>query len=143
MMLSRSMSRKCLQEDLMEVKTVNRYTIEEAIELFSQNVDTIIIVDHAKDRYYAVKRTGFFRDFIDKEGDYRELVESLCFHFNNTQEKIIQDYKVFIPTFGKFKGKYSKKLKLFFEGELQPHVVQITVYLCIVFLIYEAMFCFS
>ncbi|MCR4891137.1 MAG: GGDEF domain-containing protein [Lachnospiraceae bacterium] len=112
----------------MEARGVNTYTLEEAIDLFSGNVDVIIIVNNDKGRYYAVKRTGFFLDFIDEEGEYKELIETLWFHFNNTREKIIKDYQVFLPTFGKFKGKYSKKMKLLLEGEEQPRVVQITVY---------------
>ncbi len=107
---------------------MNAYSMEKAAELFSRNVDAVILVDAADDRYHAVKREGLFQNFIAEEGSYKELVETLWFHFSNTHEKIIQDYAVFIPTFGNFQGKYSKKLKLCFKDEPQPHVVQMTVY---------------
>ncbi|MCR5743946.1 MAG: GGDEF domain-containing protein [Lachnospiraceae bacterium] len=112
----------------MDKKDISKYQDRDASMLFGQNVDAIIMVDATNNRYHSIIRNGFFERFIDEDGDYNELVETLWFHFNNTQDRVIQDYKVFIPTFGKFKGKYSKKLKLFFEGDSQLHIVQMTVY---------------
>ncbi len=109
-------------------REVSTYQEKETIDLFSRNVDALIMVDAAEDRYHAVVRRGIFERFIQEDGVYKELIENLWFHFNNSSNKITGDYQVFIPTFGKFKGKYSKRLKLFFEGDLQPYNIQLTVY---------------
>ncbi|MCR5088634.1 MAG: GGDEF domain-containing protein [Oscillospiraceae bacterium] len=112
----------------MKNRDISTYRAEETIELLSRNVDAVIIVDAAEDRYHALIRNGFFNSFICEDGKYKELIETLWFHISNTQDKIIEDYQVFIPSFGKFSGKYSKRLRLFFEEDASVHIVQMTVY---------------
>ena len=102
------------------------YSIESVSDLLYKKVDSIIIVDAQNNTYKTIKKTGFFEKFIDSEGEYNNLIEKLWFHFANSSEKISEEYHVFVPTIGKFSGKYSNRLNLRYEN--QPHTVQITIY---------------
>ncbi|MBO7583246.1 MAG: GGDEF domain-containing protein [Treponema sp.] len=95
-------------------------------DLLYKKVDSIIIVDATNNTYETIKKTGFFEKFIDSSGSYNDLIEKLWFHFANSSAKITDDYHVFVPTIGKFSGKYSNRLNLVFDDE--AHIVQITIY---------------
>ena len=112
----------------MNKRKITSYSLDDAINFYCQNADAILMVDSSEDKYHTIKKTGIFTNIIKEDGNYKDLIETLWFHFNNTQDKIIQDYKVFIPTFGRFEGKYSKKLNLYMEEDSQIHVVQMTIY---------------
>ena len=107
-------------------KNITDYTVEDIIQFIKGNIDALLLVDAQTDTYKTVIKRGMFIDFIDEEGSYKDLIEKLWFHFNGTFDKITEDYQVFIPTYGKFSGKYSKRLKLDNNGEL--HAVQMTIY---------------
>ena len=107
-------------------KNITDYTVEDIIQFIKGNIDALLLVDAQTDTYKTVIKRGMFVDFIDDEGSYKDLIEKLWFHFNGTFDKITEDYQVFIPTYGKFSGKYSKRLKLDNNGEL--HAVQMTIY---------------
>ena len=94
--------------------------------LFFQNVDAMLVADAASDSYHAFIRRGIFSTIIEEEGTYRDLIEILWFHFNNTQDKITEDYKVFLPSYGRFNGKTSMRLKLYQDS--RQHVIQMMVY---------------
>ena len=94
--------------------------------LFFQNVDAVLVADAASDTYHASIRRGIFSTIIEEKGKYSDLIEILWFHFNNTQDKITEDYKVFIPSYGRFKGKTSMRLKLYQDS--RQHVIQMMVY---------------
>lgn len=102
------------------------YSAECVSDLLYKKVDSIIIVDAYKNTYETIKKTGFFEKFIDDSGSYNDLIEKLWFHFANSSAKITDDYHVFVPTIGKFSGKYSNRLNLVFDEE--AHIVQITIY---------------
>lgn len=102
------------------------YSVECVSDLLYKKVDSIIIVDAEKGSYETIKKTGFFEKFIEDKGSYNELIEKLWFHFANSSAKITDDYHVFVPTIGKFSGKYSNRLNLVFDEE--AHIVQITIY---------------
>ena len=102
------------------------YSAECVSDLLYKKVDSIIIVDAEKGSYETIKKTGFFEKFIEDKGSYNELIEKLWFHFANSSAKITDDYHVFVPTIGKFSGKYSNRLNLVFDEE--AHIVQITIY---------------
>lgn len=102
------------------------YSAECVSDLLYKKVDSIIIVDANKNTYETIKKTGFFEKFIDDSGSYNDLIEKLWFHFANSSAKITDDYHVFVPTIGKFSGKYSNRLNLVFDEE--AHIVQITIY---------------
>ena len=105
---------------------INEVTIKDAISFLEEDVDAILWVDAAADAFRALSRKGMFVDFIDESGSYKELIEKLWFHFDKTMDKITGDYQVFIPTFGKFSGKYSRRLKIIDNDT--PHAIQMTIY---------------
>jgi len=107
---------------------MNHVSKEDMVEIFKKNVDVLLIVDAKEDIYRTVICKGIFTDFIEETGKYNELIENLWFHFNGTQEKITEEYRVFLPVFGEFQGKFSKKLKLYVEEDDKVHIAQMMVY---------------
>ena len=102
------------------------YNKESVSNLLFEKVDAIIIVDAHKDSYHTIKKTGIFKNLLENDGVYQKLVEKLWFHFSDNQDKISDDYHVFIPMIGKFKGKYVDRIKLHFEDK--NHLIQISIY---------------
>ena len=102
------------------------YTKEYVSDLFYETVDAIIIVDAQNDSYHTVKQEGLFATFLDADGSYKNLVEKLWFHFSDKSDKIADDYHVFIPMIGQFKGKYVDRIKLNYEDK--NHLIQISIY---------------
>ena len=94
--------------------------------LLFQNVDAMLVADAASDSYHAFIRKGIFSTLIEEDGKYRDLIEILWIHFNNTQDKITEEYRVFLPSYGRFKGKFSRRLKLYQDS--RQHVIQMMVY---------------
>lgn len=105
---------------------MNIYSKESVSDLLFQKIDSIIIVDAEKDTYRTVKKQGIFEKFVENEGSYKSLVEKLWFKLNGSPKKITDDYHVFIPMIGKFKGKYVDRINLNFDGNI--HLVQISIY---------------
>ena len=102
------------------------YNKESVSNLLFEKVDAILIVDGQKDTYHAIKKSGLFQDILDNDGSYEKLVEKLWFHFNDKTDKITDEYHVFLPMIGKFKGKYVDRIKLHFEEK--SYLVQISIY---------------
>ena len=109
-------------------KKLEEYTLEEITGYINSNLDALIMVDAEADNYRALVRNGFFDGFIEETGIYTALIQKLWFHLNNEsgQETVSKDYQVFVPTFGKFTGKYSKRIKIS-ENDM-THTVQMTMY---------------
>ena len=105
---------------------MSEYSKEFVSNLFYELVDAIIIVDAKNDSYHAIKKVGLFEKLIDSDGKYQNLVEKLWFHFSDKSDKIADDYHVFIPMIGKFKGKYIDRIKLFVDN--QTRLIQISIY---------------
>ncbi|MCR5435904.1 MAG: GGDEF domain-containing protein [Treponema sp.] len=102
------------------------YTKETVSDLLFEKIDAIIIVDANKDNYHTIKKTGLFENFLQEEGNYKSLVEKLWFHFSNKSDKIADDYHVFIPMIGQFKGKYVDRIKISIDDKI--HLIQIAIY---------------
>ena len=102
------------------------YTKESVSDLLFSKIDAIIIVDAEKDSYHTVKKQGIFVTLVEDEGSYKSLVEKLWFHLNDNPKKIADDYHVFIPMIGQFKGKYVDRINLTIEEKI--HQVQISIY---------------
>ena len=102
------------------------YSKENVSTLFYELVDAIIIVDAKNDSYHTIKKTGLFEKFLESDGNYKSLVEALWFHFSDKSDKIADDYNVFIPMIGQFKGKYVDRIKLYIDD--QTHLIQISIY---------------
>ena len=107
-------------------KNIESYTVKDLEGFFSENADSLIIVDAEADTYRALTKKGMFIDFIPDTGSYHELIEKLWFHLGKTMDKITEDYQVFVPTYGKFSGKYSNRLKITINEV--AHAVQMMVY---------------
>ena len=105
---------------------MSNFTKETISDLLFQNVDSIVIVDAQNGTYQSVKRTGLFENIIKENGSYNDLLEKLWFHFNNSSNKITDDYHVFLPMLGKFSGKYANKINCVYNDEV--HIVQISIY---------------
>ncbi len=105
---------------------MNGYTKEYVSDLLFTEIDAILIVDAKNDSYRTIKKEGLFENFLESEGSYKNLVEKLWFHFNDNENKIADDYHVFIPMIGQFKGKYVDRIKLSFEDKI--HLIQISIY---------------
>ena len=109
-------------------KPITEYTDEDMIDLIHVNVDAVVVVDKTIRKYRAMFREGIFKSLIDEEGDYSALIQKLWLHFSDSSEEIAENYKAFSDYYGNFKGKYSRRLTLFLEGETTPHIAQMTVY---------------
>ncbi|MBO4608531.1 MAG: GGDEF domain-containing protein [Lachnospiraceae bacterium] len=109
-------------------KKLEEYTLEEITSYINSNLDALIMVDAEADVYRTLVRNGFFSDFIEETGSYNALIQKLWFHLKHEggQETVSKDYQVFVPKFGKFTGKYSKRIKIT-ENDT-THTVQMTMY---------------
>ena len=105
---------------------MNVYTKENISDLLFDKIDSIIIVDAEHDSYNVIKKQGIFDKFLKENGSYKDLVEKLWFHLNDNPKKIADDYHVFIPMIGQFKGKYVDRINLSIEEKI--HQVQISIY---------------
>ena len=105
---------------------MNVYTKENISDLLFDKIDSIIIVDAEQDSYNVIKKQGIFDKFLKENGSYKDLVEKLWFHLNDNPKKIADDYHVFIPMIGQFKGKYVDRINLSIEEKI--HQVQISIY---------------
>ena len=105
---------------------IDTFSYENSIDYVKTSVDAILIVDGAADRYKVLSKSGIFTDFIDDSGRYKDLIEKLWYHFNNSDETVAEGYHVFMPTSGKFQGKYSKRINISVDDI--THIVQMTIY---------------
>ena len=112
----------------MEIKNLEDYNVNDVSEFVMGNIDAVIVVDATIDKYRSIVRRNFFEKFLNESGSYHDLILNLWFHFNDSGEKINEDYQVFADNTGEFKAKYSRRLNLYLEGEDKPHLVQLTVY---------------
>jgi diguanylate cyclase (GGDEF)-like protein len=104
----------------------NNVTLEVAAEFVKNNVDCVLVVDIKTNTYKSIIKKGIFEDIIDETGDYPDLIQKLWFHLNDGTESITEDYQVFIPAFGEFTGKYSKRLKINYNDDI--HAANMMIY---------------
>lgn len=112
----------------MVEKALEDYSVEDISELIKGYVDAVVVADSELNKYRSIFRKGMFENFLDDEGSYHDLIEKLVFHFNESNEKITEDYRVFLSSYGEFHGKYSRRIKLRLEDDSQPHMIQMSVY---------------
>lgn len=93
------------------------YSDKEVNELVYGNMDALLIISAKEDKYKVIRCSSDFAKVFDSEGSYNELIEKSFFHLNENNGKITDDYLIFLPKMGEFKGKYSKKINLDIEGE--------------------------
>lgn len=113
----------------MSEKRIEDYTLNDVVGLLEESVDAVIIADSKENKYKTLVRRGFFSDnLVEETGNYHDLIEKLWFHLANSNEKVVGDYKSFVSYYGDFKGKYSRRLKLYKEGSNEPSIIQLNVY---------------
>lgn len=109
-------------------KTIWDYAVNDLIGLVRDHVDAVLIADAEVNEYRTFIRKGMFDAIIGEKGKYTDLIEALWFHFNESTEKITENYHVFLPSYGKFSGKISKRVRLYNVETSSPAIVQMTVY---------------
>ncbi|MCR5202618.1 MAG: GGDEF domain-containing protein [Lachnospiraceae bacterium] len=112
----------------MFMSKLDDYSLEKISDIVGKNVDAVLIVDASEDIYRTFIKKGIFARFLKDEGKYKDLIEYLWFHLNESQKRITENYHVFIPTFGKYNGKFSKKIRLKFDDDSTVYIIQMTVY---------------
>ena len=88
------------------------FTAESIPQFILDSVDAVLVIDSENNLYKKVICRSFLKDYLPDNGSYHDLVEKLWFHFADSGERITEDYHVFVPSFGKFTGKYAKRLKI-------------------------------
>ena len=104
---------------------MHEITYEKALDFFGRSIDAMVVADPNADSYKSLVRRGIFQELIEDNGNYKDLVQKLWFHFNGSDKEITEEYQVFIPNLGKFVGKYSKRLKIVMNGT--THFVQMMI----------------
>lgn len=104
---------------------MHELTYEKALDFFGRSIDAMVVADPNADSYKSLVRRGIFLELIEDNGNYKDLVQKLWFHFNGSDKEITEEYQVFIPNLGKFVGKYSKRLKIVMNGT--THFVQMMI----------------
>lgn len=110
------------------MKTIWDYTPDDLVGIIRDHVDAVLVADAEVNEYRAFIRNGIFEKVIGESGKYTELIETLWFHFSESQEKITEKYHVFLPSYGRFSGKISKRVRLHSDGSDAPSIVQMSVY---------------
>lgn len=109
----------------MSIINIDDFSLNDSVKYIENNVDAILVVNGSEDKYKVLIKNGMFTDFIPDKGSYHDLIEKLWFHFNKSSETVTENYHVFIPTFGKFLGKYSKRINIVTDET--THVVQMSI----------------
>ena len=109
-------------------KALDDYTREDLLSILDETVDAIVLVDSKQNKYRTIAKKGIFTTLIKDTGVYEDLIQKIWFHLENSNDTINDDYKAFISYYREFKGKYSRRAKVFVEGDSTPHYIQMNVY---------------
>ena len=110
------------------MKSIWEYTVDDLIGLIREHVDAVLIADAETNEYRSFIHKGVFKKLIGDQGKYTELIKTLWFHLGESQEKITDNYMVFLPSYGKFSGKISKRVRMTEAESGNPFIAQMTVY---------------
>ncbi len=105
---------------------MNKYSDKEINKVLYDNIDAVLIVCSKENSYRALKRSEGIAEFISEEGSYNDLIRTLMFHMSEKNTEITDDYQVFLPKMGEFKGRNTRKISLEIDGK--KHVLQMLVY---------------
>ena len=109
-------------------KAIDDYSKEDLLSILDETVDAIVLVDSKQNKYRTIARKGVFASLIGDTGVYEDLIQKIWFHLENSNDAINDDYKAFLSYYREFKGKYSRRAKVFVEGDSEPHYIQMNVY---------------
>jgi hypothetical protein len=107
-------------------KKFEELMLDDALDIFSNDIDAILLADAKANTIRTLVKRGVFSDFIEDSWKYTDLIEKLWYHFNNSADDIDKDYHVFLPTSGKFVGKYSRRINIMVNDII--HVIQMMIY---------------
>ncbi len=110
----------------MNEKKFEELMLDDALDIFSNDIDAILLADAKANTIRTLVKRGVFSDFIEDSWKYTDLIEKLWYHFNNSADDIDKDYHVFLPTSGKFVGKYSRRINIMVNDII--HVIQMMIY---------------
>lgn len=110
----------------MDPKKIDNYDLDDIFDIFKEKVDAVLLINAELDSYKSLIKKGIFSHLIKESGNYHDLIEKLWFNLSDSSKTIASDYHVFIPSFGKFHGKYSRRIKLVYDNT--THVIQMTIY---------------
>ena len=110
----------------MNEKKFEELMLDDAVDIFRNDIDAILLADAKANTIRPLVKRGIFSDFIEDSWKYTDLIEKLWYHFNNSAEDIDKDYHVFLPTSGKFVGKYSRRINIMVNDII--HVIQMMIY---------------
>jgi len=105
---------------------MKEYSNREINDFLYANIDALLIVSANEDKYKVIKASDNIIKGIGKEGSYNELVEKFWFHMSDNNSKIADEYQIFLPKMGEFKGKSAQKA--YFEVDGERYAVQMLVY---------------
>lgn len=110
----------------MDTDMLKKYELPSLIMQIANEIDGIYVIDSENDGYAALKDNAMLRDLFGESGSYLELSRILMFHFNDSAKSIDSDYHVFLPRLNRFNGKYSRRIKIFYE--YNPVIIQMSIY---------------
>ena len=110
----------------MNEKKFEELMLDDAVDIFRNDIDAILLADAKANTIRPLVKRGIFSDFIEDSWKYTDLIEKLWYHFNNSADDIDKDYHVFLPTSGKFVGKYSRRINIMVNDII--HVIQMMIY---------------
>lgn len=110
----------------MSIENFNTVSAEEAFGFLNENTDALVVIDAKANAIKPLVKRGIFKDFIDDSWSYTDLIAKLWYHFNNSAVDVNEKYHVFLPTSGKFLGKYSKRVNIMVSDLV--HIVQMTIF---------------
>lgn len=102
------------------------YIEDEINRILYDNIDALLVVSTEEDKYRTIKCSGTFSRYIAEEGCYEELIEKLSFHISGSDERITEEYRVFLPKMAEFKSRISQRVSVKIDGV--SHVIQMIVY---------------
>lgn len=102
------------------------YIEDEINRILYDNIDALLVVSAEEDKYRTIKCSGIFSRYIAEEGSYEELIEKLSFHISDSDERITEEYRVFLPKMAEFKSRISQRVSVKIDGV--SHVIQMIVY---------------
>ena len=105
---------------------IDTFSMEDAIRFIPENVGAVLVIDGKENRFKTLSKRGIFETFLQDDWSYMDLIEKLWYHLSNSPERIAENYHVFLPTSGKFSGKYNRRINVVIDDT--AYVAHMMVY---------------
>ena len=110
----------------MDFNVIEECTSESVTSLLSDLVDQVFVVNTQTGKYRRIISRGFMDGCFQPEGEYDDLLEKLFFHMKDSGENVVDSYKVFLPSYGTYNDKYSRRCKISYLGK--QYIIQMNIY---------------